>query len=365
MMRVHGGSDAQGVPRWDFSTNANACGPSPSVAAALREADIGRYPDPGYQALRGALAAFHGVAPWRVVVAASASEFIMRITACLARAGKQRAWLPAAAYGEYAHAARAWGLARVDDPAQADLCWLCEPSSPLGAAEPQWEAVMRQDAVVVLDRAYEPLRLSGASLLRDEEADRVWQLWSPNKALGMTGVRGAYAIAPSHAEAWAVRLEQQAPAWALGAHAVVMLQAWTQAETQEWLAHSRATLRAWKAAQQELLGAWPCLPGDANFFCMRAELDAGFLRSRGIKLRDATSFGLPGLWRLSVQPPAAQAALRAALDAGGASRKPGRPKQAIPLEGTARSAKGASREPGRPKRAIPLEGTARSAKGAS
>lgn len=347
MMRVHGGSDAQGAPRWDFSTNANACGPCPAVAAALREADIGRYPDPGYQVLRGALAAFHGVAPWRVVVAASASEFIMRVTACLAGAGKQRAWLPAAAYGEYAHAAHAWGLARVEDPAQADLCWLCEPGSPLGAAEPHWEAVMReavtrQDAVVVLDRAYEPLRLSGASLLRNEDADRVWQLWSPNKALGMTGVRGAYAIAPKHARAWAERLEQQAPAWALGAHAVLMLQAWTQAETQEWLAQSRATLRAWKAAQLDLLGAWPCLPSDANFFCMRAELDADFLRSRGIKLRDATSFGLPGLWRLSVQPPAAQAALRDALDAGGASQESGHSKRAIPLGGTARSAKGAS-----------------------
>jgi histidinol-phosphate aminotransferase len=322
MMRVHGGSDAQGAPRWDFSTNANACGPCPAVAAALRDADIRHYPDPGYHALRGALAAFHGVAPRRVAVAASASEFIMRITGCLARAGRRRVWLPAAAYGEYAHAAQAWGLERVDDPAQADLCWLCEPSSPLGTAEPQWEAVMRRDAVVVLDRAYEPLRLSGASSLRDEDAARIWHLWSPNKALGMTGVRGAYAIAPSHAQAWADRLEQLAPSWALGAHAVAMLQAWTQDETQEWLAQSRATLREWKAAQRDLLEAWPCLPSDANFFCMRAELDAGFLRSRGIKLRDAASFGLPGMWRLSVQPPAAQAALRAALDALGTGGAP-------------------------------------------
>jgi histidinol-phosphate aminotransferase len=124
MMRVHGGSDAQGAPRWDFSTNANACGPCPAVAAALRETDIGRYPDPGYQALRGALAAFHGVAPWRVVVAASASEFIMRITTCLAHAGKQRVWLPASAYGEYAHAAHAWGFTRSEDPAGAYLCCL-------------------------------------------------------------------------------------------------------------------------------------------------------------------------------------------------------------------------------------------------
>ena len=342
MTRVHGGSDAQGVPRWDFSANANACGPCPAVAAALRDVDVRHYPDPSYQALRGALAAFHGVEPWRVVVAASASEFIMRMTACAARAGERRVWLPAAAYGEYAHAARAWGLEIAGDPAQAGLCWLCEPSSPFGVAEPRLDEVARRDAVVVLDRAYEPLRLSGASSLREGDAGRVWQLWSPNKALGMTGVRGAYAIAPSDAAAWVDRLEQQAPSWALGAHAVVMLDAWTQAGTQAWLAQSRDTLREWKAAQLDLLKGWECLPSDANFFCMRAALDAGLLRSRGIKLRDATSFGLPGLWRLSVQPPAAQAALLDALHAMGASRAPGRPKRAIPLGGTARSAKGAS-----------------------
>ena len=32
----HGGPDALGAPRWDFSTNANACGPAPHVLAALR-----------------------------------------------------------------------------------------------------------------------------------------------------------------------------------------------------------------------------------------------------------------------------------------------------------------------------------------
>ncbi len=317
-MRVHGGPDALGVPRWDFSTNGNACGPCPQVVAQLQAADIRSYPDPAYQALRRALADFHGVEAWRIVPAASASEFIMRISACLARAGQGRVWLPALAYGEYAHAARLWGLSRVDEPEQADLCWLCEPSSPLGGEEKQLGKVAGQDSVVVLDRAYEPLRLAGNSPVRAQEAGRVWQLWSPNKALGMTGIRGAYAIAPLSGAALADRLAQLAPSWSLGAHAVAMLAAWTAPAVQAWLARSRETLAGWKAAQLDLLKAWPCLPSETNFFCMRAALDAAFLRARGIKLRDAASFGLPGHWRLSVQPPEAQAALFAALEAGGA-----------------------------------------------
>ena len=83
--RIHGGPDRHGVPLHDFSTNSNACGPCPDAAAAVRQADATQYPDASYSALREQLAAFHGVAVQRVVLAASASEFIFRITALVAQ----------------------------------------------------------------------------------------------------------------------------------------------------------------------------------------------------------------------------------------------------------------------------------------
>lgn len=317
MTRVHGGPDAQGVPRWDFSTNANACGPCPVALDAVQRADARHYPDPAYTALRAALAAFHGVAVERIVVAGSASAFIAGLTAAVASAGGQRVWLPARAYGDYGQAATAWGLSRVAEPAQADLLWLCEPSSPVGCAEAMATTVAEQGGVVVLDRAYEPLRLSGRCSLHGDALDRVWQLWTPNKALGLTGVRGAYAIAPMDGRALARRLEQLAPSWVLGAHAVAMLMAWVQADTQRWLVHSRTRLAEWKAAMLAALMAkgWQVLPGDANFLCGRSPrpLDPARLRDQGIKLRDTTSMGLPGHWRLGVLPPEAQAALIDAL----------------------------------------------------
>jgi histidinol-phosphate aminotransferase len=315
----HGGPDALGAPRWDFSTNANACGPCPLALAALQQADARHYPDPAYTALRERLAAFHGVATERIVLAASASECIGRITAALARDGAQRVWLPALAYGDYARSATAWGLTRVSDPAQADLLWLCEPSSPLGGAEPMAAELAKLGGVVVLDRAYEPLRLTGACSLDDAALQRVWQLWSPNKALGLTGVRGAYAIAPLHGAALAASLHALAPSWPLGAHAVAMLGVWAQADAQAWLAHSRQRLAGWKTAQIDRLQAlgWTCLPSNAPFFCSRpaTPLDAHALRTAGVKLRDTRSLGLPNHWRLSVQPPDAQAALITALQA--------------------------------------------------
>ena len=113
--RLHGGPDARGAAQWDFSTNANAAGPFPAVLSALQRADATRYPDPGYHALRERLAAWHGVAPERIVLAASASEFIQRITAVGARIAPGPVQVPRHAYGDYAAAARAGGRAVLVD----------------------------------------------------------------------------------------------------------------------------------------------------------------------------------------------------------------------------------------------------------
>lgn len=339
---VHGGPDALGVPLHDFSTNANACGPCPIALAAVRAADASRYPDPAYTALREALGAWHGVAPDRIVPAASASEFIHRITAWAVRQGAAGVVLPAHAYGDYAHAAAAWGLPvlPVSEAASAApsspplLHWACEPSSPLGAVDPALEAWHAEDAATttaadralrVIDCAYAPLRLQPAGPGRHGPAmpPNAWQLWTPNKALGLTGVRGAYAIAPEHARpADVAALRSLAPSWPIGAHGVAMLMAWVDPAVQAWLAGSLQTLRDWKAQLLHACEAmaWGVHPGSqANYLVARppvADLAQRLqdLRGQGLKLRDCASFGLPGQVRLGVLPPASVAALREAWE---------------------------------------------------
>lgn len=313
--RVHGGPDARGAVRFDFSTNSNGCGPCPSAWQAVQQADARHYPDPSYHALRQQLAAFHGVDVGRVLLAASASEFIFRITGWVVQRGGRHVSLPRHAYGDYAHAAQAWGLKPVSQPNDADLVWACEPSSPLGHAHAPWPRGF--SSPTVLDCAYAPLRLSGAPSLTESQRDQVWQLWTPNKAMGLTGVRGAYVIAPHGAHNSAAALERLCPSWPLGAQGVALLQAWVQPEAQAWLAQSLITLAGWKSrhiAQLEALG-WTCQPSEANFFCAQPPhpVDVNALRDAGIQLRDATSFGLPGQYRLGVLAPLAQEALAAGL----------------------------------------------------
>ncbi len=340
---VHGGTDALGVPAHDFSTNRNACGPCPVAVAALQAAHVAQYPDPYYTDLRAQLAAFHGVDAERIIVGGSSSELIHRITQHAQRSGAVGATQPAHAYGDYAQAARVWGLpmqprdaTRMQDAA---LHWACETSSPLGLAEdiwPLWEGQPASQTANpaarswrVVDCAYRPLWLEGLAPARPLHA--VWQLWSPNKALGMTGVRAAYAIAPvGAAPADCNGLRALAPSWVLGAHGVAMLQAWASDAVQQWLAHSLGILRGWKAQQLALCArlGWQVVPGhQANYLV--AGVPAGedgaalperlvALRQHGVKLRDCTSFGLPGHVRLGVLPPLSQAALERAWNDLGA-----------------------------------------------
>lgn len=338
VQRIHGGTDAQGKPLFDFSTNSNALGPCSAAMRQIQKADCAGYPDPEYQALRESLAAWHEVAPQRILFAASASEFIYRMSIVFAmrsipshkqldkQTRTKTVWVPPHSYGDYALAARAAGLGLSDDISTAGLIWACEPGSPLGQNQEGLARILTSMPVtsqLVLDCAYQPLRLSGQASASAEQLARCWQMFTPNKALGLTGIRGAYVIAPVHGEEWQLGIEQLAPSWVLGSHAVAMLTSWSSDPVQEWLSNSLVILREWKHRQiticQDL--GWQVLPSHANFFCAMPTVSIQEnrrdflhdLRSQGIKLRHAESFGLPACFRLGVLHPQAQDVLQRAV----------------------------------------------------
>lgn len=353
----HGGPDADGVPLHDFSTNANAAGPCPAVLHRLQQLVPDTYPDPAYASLRTQLARWHDVTPARIVMGASASELIMRLTAAVLP-DIASVWMPRHAYGDYRRAADAWG--RTAEAWEAEdrrhvsrafaaglpsrqserggrLVWVTWPASPQGDMPPALaglaEALTPKD-VVVLDMAYAPLRLDahahsgapdGGKVLPEALAARACRLFSPNKALGLTGVRGAYLVLPETPALadLSARLLRLAPSWPLGAHGQAMLEAWMEPGVQQWLDESRKTLQGWKASLEAglLQRGWQLMPSVASFCCARPPLPPAALpawlaglRTQGIKLRDATSFGLPGWVRLGVRTPASQQALWQALD---------------------------------------------------
>lgn len=331
--RLHGGPGPDGPARWDFSSNGNAAGPCPQALSAVQAADVQHYPDPGHQAVRQALARLHGVAPDQVLLAASASEFIQRISAVGARLAPGPVQIPPSGYGDYALAAQAHGrmVTRNSGDTPATLRWCAEPSSPLGrdATPPAAPGAVP----TVLDAVYAPLRLDGAG--RWGEADRaaVITLHSPGKALGLLGVRGAYAVLPQpgavawDVAAWRRVLLAAAPSWPLGGQGEALLLAWCQPAVLQWLAQSLATLRDWRSLQRRQLAARGVALVDSvtPFFCARLALAPGALQRRGVAVRDAASFGLPGWLRLNTLPPDGQAALLQAIDDSPGAIAPVRP----------------------------------------
>lgn len=308
----HGGPDDGPAVAHDFSTNANPLGPPPGLWQAVQQADRRAYPEPHYRALRRRLGD-----EARVLPTAGGAEGIRRMTLAALLTGRREVWVPQPGFGDYALAAQALRLTvrpyrRPQDicPSAPALVWICEPCNPTGASEAAWPAL---DALVVVDTAYEPLRLTGESPVLPAGA---WQLVCPNKALGLTGVRAGYLVAPTTDEVWAQAVSL-APSWVLSAEGVALLTHWPDDDTQQWLASARTTLRDWTVAQRHLLSSFGWEQGSSctPFWLARPPHDGLLprLRQQGIKLRDATSFGLPGWVRVSTQPPASQQALQEAL----------------------------------------------------
>jgi histidinol-phosphate aminotransferase len=318
---MHGGTDSLPDPRYDFSTNANPLGPCPSVLAHVRNADVTRYPDPLYTRLREVLAAFHRTSPERIVVGAGASELILRMIRCTD--GPVQQLVPT--FSEYALGARLAGrrLLSTRSPAAflraQSACpgvgFVCWPNNPTGELWPlDFVAAAAEAGPVVVDMAYAPLCDASLGAAIETAASAAYRLYSPNKAFGMTGVRGAYLITPRIDR----RIAAAAPSWVIGRDAVAFLEAACDPQARAWLAQSLPQLKRWRlrlAGSLQQMG-FEVRESPATFLMAKVG-NAGHvatrLRNQDLRVRDGSSFGLRQWIRLSAQPVQAQRALIAAL----------------------------------------------------
>jgi histidinol-phosphate aminotransferase len=320
---VHGGTDSMPDPRYDFSSNANPLGPCPSVLAAVRSADVTRYPDPMYAQLRAILAAHHQTTPDRIVVGAGASELILRLIQHID--GTVQQLVPT--FSEYARGARLAGRrlisalspdaflrAQSKHPGIGFVCWPNNPTGDLWSAE--FVSAASVTGPLVVDMAYVPLCDAHHAAAIEAAAARAYRLYSPNKAYGLTGVRGAYLITPRIER----RLASAAPSWVIGRDAVALLESATELRARMWLEQGMPQLKRWRArlaCSLQQLGL-SVRESPATFLLAKvgnAARVTAHLRRHDVRVRDGSSFGLRQWIRLSAQPPVAQKALLAALKA--------------------------------------------------
>lgn len=186
-----------------FDGNVPASPPASARPAALARAlaDINEYDRGRYEPLRTAIAARHGVGVDQVALGAGSDEFIVLLARIFAE-GKSIATVPTRSYSMYRYAALMAGATMIDDPAQADLVFVCRPNNPTGEL-PDIPEVRGQ---LVVDEAYADY--AGVDAL-DRVDDGAIVLRTFSKAFGLAGARVGYAIATP--ELTAVITSRQTP----------------------------------------------------------------------------------------------------------------------------------------------------------
>jgi len=261
----------------DFSANINPLGMPPGARPAAWDAweELRHYPDPHCQALRAALASYHGLTPEEILVGNGSTELIYLVVQALR---PRQALIITPAFSEYEHALAALKVPAVFFPTreeqnftltppvdlpQADLIFLANPASPSGALLTPAELLplvsSREEAgsYTILDEAFIDFveEFSFKGYLR--QFPRLIILRSFTKFFGMPGIRlGCLLAAP---ELTAKLAQVQAP-WSVSTLA--------QAMGRACLADAAYMAESRKVIQEErnyLLGRLKALDGLSPF----------------------------------------------------------------------------------------------------
>jgi histidinol-phosphate/aromatic aminotransferase/cobyric acid decarboxylase-like protein len=293
---LHGSDAPAGV--LDFSTGVSPLPPPPSIVRAIAAADVTRYPHPTALPLRAAAAEKHSVSPECIVAGAGSVELIYAAARAFAGVGRRVAWL-APAFAEYARAARASGavevaVERLDDPrvAECELAFAARPGNPTLRVP---DVEHSRAALTIVDEAYQPLCDDVAPL--PPTANRAI-LRSLTKVFALPGLRLGYLVAsPDVARA----VQAMLPPWNVSAPA----QAAGIAALDEPPAPVRDAIAALRDRQIARLAAIGVTPRVAGAGFMLVDVGDGArvtrqLLTRGIRVRDCASFGLPECVRVGV-----------------------------------------------------------------
>ncbi len=356
--RTHGGNiwaamRQSGLPPdriVDFSVDLNPLGPPPCVRTLIGRhlEDLQRYPDPDAQALREAIAAFHGIAPDTILPGNGAAELIWLVARSRPIA---KAVIVVPTFSEYGWAVEHSGAVVVEEVvadedrrfeiemsaqawdgklAAANVVFLCNPNNPTGAVVRRDEVLRlaqwcrQAGALFVVDEAFLDFveHPEQVSILPDAlREDHVVVLRSLTKSFAVPGLRLGY-LAAHEALVRALRALQ--PPWPLNTFALVVGEQLVK-ET-AYLQQSRRMTARWREEFRSALQTLPgfrVFPSATNFLLCKLEFPhltssavSDRLAAQGLLIRNCDSFhGLtPGRFiRLAVRTPEDNARLVHAL----------------------------------------------------
>jgi len=316
---AHGGIEGADI---DLSASLNPLGPHPASLEAVHRCELGRYPEPDARQLINAAAKRHRLDGDCIVPTPGASWALWLSTVALLRRGDCCLAI-GPCFGEYRRSAEIAGAefeeVRVWPPDQRSLfcelevalarrpamLMIANPSNPGGQAiagsDVRRLCEQHTQTVFVIDEAFASFAPAGTSVLEGGAPPRnAVVVRSLTKELAMPGLRMGYLVGDDEL---AAQLNGVLPAWPLSAPAIAAavagLNDQSHVEAGAALGHQ---LVAALSAALSAVGAAP-FPSDANYLVAHAPAAFSSLRSRGIAVRDCTSFGLAGHVRLAAPKP--------------------------------------------------------------
>jgi histidinol-phosphate aminotransferase len=316
------GLDRNGVI--DFSVNINPVGPPPSVKEALQSLDISAYPDQESLALREALSRDTGASLEQIIVGNGSTELI-HLLARLILGESDRVAILAPTFGEYEVAVKREGAKIISMRAEEEkgfawdisgLCkdirlwepkvvFVCNPNNPTGVylSREEVEDLIRATGhgLMILDEAYVAFVQDAWDARSMLNRGNVVILRSMTKDYALAGLRLGYALCHKK---MAKKIFAHQPSWSVNAAAQMAGVAALSDDT--YLRRSKNCVEAsrqYLRCELQALG-YAVMPTAANFFMVKvgnATLFRQELLTKGICVRDCSSFGLPSFVRIGVR----------------------------------------------------------------
>ena len=308
---VHGGNGKRQHEKThktvlDFSASVNPY--PPHVEWRCDPETLSLYPDDTYYELKQRIGEIYGRNPGEICVGNGSVEIIRAFCSAIFRysAAPGRYYLEPPTFGEYELSARLAGAERVTRQDAATVSFVCNPNSPTGTLHRKEDLLARLDTVrgyggiLFCDEAFIDLADPDQSLsaVRDPA---LFVLHSLTKSFSVPGLRIGFGFGdPELIE----KIETIRSPWCLNACA--------EAFTMEALLHRNdlaASRMAIAKERQNLVKGLhelglTCHPSSANFLLVETGKPVGplceALCTRGVLVRDCTSFGLPACIRIAV-----------------------------------------------------------------
>ena len=327
----------------DFSASISPIGPPEGVWEAIRSVDLSAYPDPECLELREAICRHLSTSSREVimeqVLVGNGSTEIFHLLTRVYLSKDSTAMLLTPTYGEYEGACRLagaqilnleadlagdfrWDIGAATDIVSAekpDLIFVCNPNNPTGVYldrdEVETLAGAARDAgsLLVLDEAYLSFVKDPWDSLALLDRAGVMLVRSMTKDYAQTALRLGYALA---SEDVVSRLRDYQPDWSV--NGLAQKAGVSALEDAGYIPRAReAVFRAKEYLSNELGALGLNVPrSEANFILVKVGDAAkwrSLLLSKGMVVRDCTSFGLPEYVRLGIRSMADCQRLAAAM----------------------------------------------------